>query len=135
MHQHPRGSPVTASPANSPRTNPTRTNNPRDQEQAHSRRGSNAGASTERGSTEGFDVGLQSQQSSSQGKEAKAKLNQIIQVCSAPTSHAIHDTCADHRLLLELSHQGGSYNHTIEGTFTSCVYPRLGDKKGKQVGQ
>ncbi|KAI9876006.1 MAG: autophagy protein 13 [Pleopsidium flavum] len=70
MYQHPRGSPVTASPANSPRTNPTRTNNPRDPEQGHS---------SERGSTEGFDVGLQTQQSSSQGKEAKTKLNQIIQ--------------------------------------------------------
>lgn len=31
MHQHPRPSPMTASPASSPRTNPTRTNNPRDQ--------------------------------------------------------------------------------------------------------
>jgi len=31
MHQHPRPSPVTASPASSPRTNPTRTNNPREE--------------------------------------------------------------------------------------------------------
>ncbi|KAL2069878.1 hypothetical protein VTL71DRAFT_14557 [Oculimacula yallundae] len=31
MHQHPRPSPITASPASSPRTNPTRTNNPREE--------------------------------------------------------------------------------------------------------
>ncbi|KAI9645141.1 autophagy protein 13 [Ciborinia camelliae] len=31
MHQHPRRSPITASPASSPRTNPTRTNNPREE--------------------------------------------------------------------------------------------------------
>lgn len=32
MHQHPRPPPVTASPANSEQTNPTRTNNPRDRD-------------------------------------------------------------------------------------------------------
>ncbi|RAL67268.1 hypothetical protein DID88_008032 [Monilinia fructigena] len=31
MHQYPRSSPITASPASSPRTNPTRTNNPREE--------------------------------------------------------------------------------------------------------
>jgi autophagy-related protein 13 len=35
MHQHPRPSPLTASPASSPRTNPTRTNNPRETESIH----------------------------------------------------------------------------------------------------
>lgn len=81
---------------------------------------------------EGLDATLQSQQLSGQGKEAKAKLNQIIQVFL--TSHLAHDNGADCRFLLELPHQGGINNHTIEGTSTSCVYPRLGDKKGEQMG-
>ncbi|KAG4028351.1 hypothetical protein MFRU_022g00710 [Monilinia fructicola] len=38
MHQYPRSSPITASPASSPRTNPTRTNNPREESRTgHSR--------------------------------------------------------------------------------------------------
>ncbi|KAI9054538.1 hypothetical protein LZ554_001694 [Drepanopeziza brunnea f. sp. 'monogermtubi'] len=36
MHQHPRRSPATASPASSPRTNPTRTNNPREESSSSS---------------------------------------------------------------------------------------------------
>ncbi len=43
----------------------------------------------ERSSTEGLDVGLQSQQPSSQGKEAKAKLAQMIQVCSRITARTV----------------------------------------------
>ncbi|KAK4692926.1 hypothetical protein P7C71_g4371, partial [Lecanoromycetidae sp. Uapishka_2] len=43
MHQHPRPSPVSASPAKSPRTNPTRTNNPREQDIGAQRPGSERG--------------------------------------------------------------------------------------------
>lgn len=80
MHQYPRGSPVTASPANSPRTNPTRTNNSRDHEQGRPRSNQDAMAGGDRSSTEGLDIGLQNQQPSNQSKEAKAKLSQIVQV-------------------------------------------------------
>ncbi|QSZ36004.1 hypothetical protein DSL72_007128 [Monilinia vaccinii-corymbosi] len=38
MHQYPRSSPITASPASSPRTNPTRTNNPREESRTGSAR-------------------------------------------------------------------------------------------------
>ncbi|KAG9233403.1 autophagy protein-like protein Atg13 [Amylocarpus encephaloides] len=77
MHQHPRPSPLTASPASSPRTNPTRTNNPRDERQSpHARTNSDmpgyGGEDEER-----TDSG--SIPSDGPSKDAVKKLDQIIQ--------------------------------------------------------
>ena len=83
MHQHPRPSPTAASPANSPRTNPTRTNNPREELPAGSRASSGRGTPSEQGIGvgEGADTILRDPESASQGRDSVAKLNQIIQVC------------------------------------------------------
>ncbi|MCJ1360022.1 MAG: autophagy protein 13 [Icmadophila ericetorum] len=80
MHQHPRVPPVTASPANSPRTNPMRTNNPRDQDRGSSRSDSGRGTPSEQdiGVAEG-DTLLRAQENSGQAKENLAKLSQVIQ--------------------------------------------------------
>ncbi|CAG8953463.1 hypothetical protein HYFRA_00010213 [Hymenoscyphus fraxineus] len=79
MHQHPRPSPVTASPASSPRTNPTRTNNPREE-------GYNPNPYTRiipdmPGSSEGDDGSSDSGVMPSNGpsKDAVKKLDQVIQ--------------------------------------------------------
>ncbi|KAF6230797.1 hypothetical protein HO173_010913 [Letharia columbiana] len=81
MHQHPRPSPVTASPANSPRTNPTRTNNPREELPMGSRASSGRGTPSEQGIGvgEGADAILRDPESASQGKDSVAKLNQVVQ--------------------------------------------------------
>ena len=79
----------------------------------------------ERSSTEGLDVGLQGQQSNGQGKEAKAKLAQIIQVCSPTPRDAVLRCYSDGALMdrsnLEFSHQGGTHHPTVKGPLTSCV--------------
>ncbi|KAI9844636.1 MAG: autophagy protein 13 [Sclerophora amabilis] len=85
MHQHPRTPPVTASPASSPWTNPTRTNNPRDQSsQDRPRSDSDFGAYGERDAPaadngDGAQGGFQGHPPVGQAKEAKARLSQIIQ--------------------------------------------------------
>ncbi|KZF21038.1 hypothetical protein L228DRAFT_269447 [Xylona heveae TC161] len=72
MHQYTRTPPRTASPANSPWTNPTRTNNSRDPVQMN--------PPVDKGAGDGDgDDGLQAQQPSSQSRDVKSKLNQIIQ--------------------------------------------------------
>ena len=83
MHQHPRPSPAMASPANSPRTNPTRTNNPREELPTGSRASSGRGTPSEQGigAGEGADAVLRDSESASQGRDSVGKLNQIIQVC------------------------------------------------------
>ena len=83
MHQHPRPSPMTASPANSPRTNPTRPNNTREELSTGSRASSGRGTPSEQGIGvgEGVDAILRDPESASQGKDSVAKLNQVIQVC------------------------------------------------------
>ena len=82
MHQHPRPSPATASPANSPRTNPMRTNNPREELAPGSRASSGRGTPSEQGIGlgEGADTILRDPESATQGKDSVAKLNQVIQV-------------------------------------------------------
>ena len=82
MHQHSRAPPVTASPANSPRTNPARTNNPRNQEVGSSRPSSDRSAPSEHGIgiAEHSDVVARSPESSAQGKDNMAKLSQVVQV-------------------------------------------------------
>ncbi|SLM33798.1 Autophagy-related protein 13 [Lasallia pustulata] len=81
MHQHPRAPPVTASPASSPRTNPSRTNNPRDREPGGSVSGSERGTPSEQciGIGEGADALLRGQESSGQAKDTVAKLSQVVQ--------------------------------------------------------
>lgn len=75
MHQHPRPSPITASPASSPRTNPTRTNNQRE-EGVGNRSDMPAYSEADEGSG---DSGVMPPGGPSQ--EALKKLDQIIQVC------------------------------------------------------
>ena len=82
MHQHPRPSPKSASPANSPRTNPTRTNNPRESSAGGARLETERIPLEEHGFNEGesADVVAQGQEKSGPDKEQLAKLSQVIQV-------------------------------------------------------
>ena len=82
MHQHPRPSPKSASPANSPRTNTVRTNNPREPDSAASRTNSERGISSEQGFNmgEGSDAIMRGQENIGQDKEQLAKLSQVVQV-------------------------------------------------------
>jgi autophagy-related protein 13 len=82
MHQHPRPAPVTASPANSPRTNPAKTNNPRDRDPESNAPQAEAGANNVSGlGIEGGTETLeQAQPNTVPAKEGVTKLNQIIQV-------------------------------------------------------
>jgi len=78
MHQHPRPSPITASPASSPRTNPTRTNNPREEGSGyHSRSTSDMPGYNEADEGSG-DSGVMAPNGPS--RDAVKKLDQIIQV-------------------------------------------------------
>jgi autophagy-related protein 13 len=78
MHQHPRPSPITASPASSPRTNPTRTNNPREEGSgSHSRSTSDMPGYNEADEGSG-DSGVMA--SNGPSRDAVKKLDQIIQV-------------------------------------------------------
>ncbi|CAD6578919.1 MAG: autophagy protein 13 [Alectoria sarmentosa] len=72
---------MTASPANSPRTNPTRPNNTREELSTGSRASSGRGTPSEQGIGvgEGVDAILRDPESASQGKDSVAKLNQVIQ--------------------------------------------------------
>ncbi|EEH47485.2 uncharacterized protein PADG_03569 [Paracoccidioides brasiliensis Pb18] len=69
MHQHPRPPPATASPANSPRTNPARTNNPRDRSAVES----DAASSAE------LKMFTQGPSNVAPTRDIIAKLNQIVQ--------------------------------------------------------
>jgi len=91
MHQHPRPSPMTASPASSPRTNPTRTNNPREEGSSpHTRTNSDMPVYSE-GDDGSGDSGVMP--SNGPSKDSVKKLDQIIQVGnrqlpSNPRSHS-----------------------------------------------
>ncbi|KAL3421973.1 autophagy protein ATG13 [Phlyctema vagabunda] len=74
MHQHPRPSPITASPASSPRTNPMRTNNSRE-EGFGSRPRTNSDLAGYNESEEAGDVSM----TEGPSQEAVRKLDQIIQ--------------------------------------------------------
>lgn len=76
MHQHPRPAPVTASPASSPRTNPTRTNNPPEEDRAGS------GTSSERGSItpDSLNLGARAPDASIRDRDSLTRLDQVIQV-------------------------------------------------------
>jgi autophagy-related protein 13 len=76
MHQHPRPPPVTASPANSERTNPTRTNNPRDRDLNALR--TNQALPQSSGSSEDFASARQDQPADNPVAQMQ-RLNQVIQ--------------------------------------------------------
>lgn len=79
MHQHPRSAPRAASAANSPQTNPTRTNNPRDP--MVDRSPSNI-PYNERFGGEGYAESAGDERLTGRSRD-DAKLNQVIQVyCS-----------------------------------------------------
>lgn len=86
MHQRFRPPPITASPANSPRTNPARTNNPRDQDNRRSDNAAERGTSSEQGSSvgEGSDASMRAQEVVGQGRDSLAKMSQVIQVRPQP---------------------------------------------------
>lgn len=75
-----------ASPANSPTTNPSRTNNSRERDAAGSRVGSDRGTPSEQGigMGEGAEAVLRGYESSAQGKDADTKLSQMVQVGRNP---------------------------------------------------
>ena len=76
MHQHPRPPPVTASPANSEQTNPTRTNNPRDRDLQALRATSPTTQGS--GSSEDFAATRQDQPNDNPLAQMQ-RLNQVIQ--------------------------------------------------------
>lgn len=78
MHQHPRPPPTTASPASSPRTNPTRTNNPREEGGNSHQRTARDMADYNEGDEGSGDSGVMAAPGPS--KDAVKKLDQIIQV-------------------------------------------------------
>src|SRR5207247_1850632 len=75
MHQHLRHAPATASPANSPQTNPSRTNNPREGSQMVPEN-TDPGGHGGRGGPEG-DMAEQLQRPT---RTTSGKLDQIVQV-------------------------------------------------------
>ena len=78
MHQHPRPSPITASPASSPRTNPTRTNNPREEGASSHTRNISDMPSYDEGDEGSGESGVIP--STGPSKDAVKKLDQILQV-------------------------------------------------------
>ncbi|KAI4098130.1 MAG: hypothetical protein L6R37_006668 [Teloschistes peruensis] len=91
MHQHHRPPPATASPAKSPRTNPTRTNNPREGDPSRSRPDSARGTPNEQVGDmgEGSDALMRGQGGSDQGKDAIQKLSQVVQNYFTKAAHVI----------------------------------------------
>ena len=76
MHQHPRQSPAMASPATSSRTNPTRTNNHREEEREV------AGTQNDRRSVtpDSFSPATRAQEISARDKDSMTRLDQVVQV-------------------------------------------------------
>ena len=134
MHQHPRRSPVTSLPARSPRTNPERTNNQREEEDRNDAEDSEGAMPSEQGFRlgEGAEAMLRIQEASTQGKESVAKLSQIVQVRNLmhPYRRSIQLT-----FLTELLHQGCFDYHQLESLFTTCIHKGLENQKNKQVGK
>jgi hypothetical protein len=111
MHQHPRPPPVTASPANSEQTNPTRTNNPRDRDS----------------STQGLGSG---EDFSSPGKNVAppnpateiSRLNQVIQVRSMLTAFMGQMLMS---LGAEFPYQSCPDHSTLQSRPCSCLQERF----------
>ncbi|KAL8936474.1 MAG: hypothetical protein Q9211_004172 [Gyalolechia sp. 1 TL-2023] len=90
MHQLHRPSPATASPASSPRTNPTRTNNPREGEASSPRPGSERGYSREQAldTGEGSDA-LMRGHDDDPSRDGVQKLSQVVQNYFTKAAHII----------------------------------------------
>ena len=86
MHQHPRPPPAMTSPATSPRTNPARTNNPREEESDV------AGPQSERGSgtPDSFSAATRAQEVSVRDKDSMTRLDQVVQVCPIILECCVH---------------------------------------------
>ncbi|KAL8884508.1 MAG: hypothetical protein Q9215_007457 [Flavoplaca cf. flavocitrina] len=91
MHQLHRPPPVTASPANSAKTNPTRTNNPREGGTSNSRPNSAQATSTEQAidTGEGSDALMRGQDEADPGRDGVQKLNQVVQNYFTKAAHII----------------------------------------------
>ncbi|KAL8881508.1 MAG: hypothetical protein Q9198_001300 [Flavoplaca austrocitrina] len=91
MHQLHRPPPVTASPANSAKTNPTRTNNPREGGSSNSRPNSAQATSTEQAidTGEGSDALMRGQDEADPGRDGVQKLNQVLQNYFTKAAHII----------------------------------------------
>ena len=127
MHQHPRLPPVTASPANSARTNPTRTNNPRDQEGGPARSAVERGSPGEQGPGEATVTQGRAYDPSVDGRDNIAKLSQVIQVrywvgAEVDSSKAFRTNA--NLIYSELSHQSSLDNSAVEGLIAPCIYKR-----------
>ena len=82
MHQHPRPSPRSSTPATNPTTQPERTNNPRDQPPHRTRSSVDLASYTERAGGEAGAMAGRNEATPAAGNPDKetTKLNQIIQV-------------------------------------------------------
>ncbi|KAL8884256.1 MAG: hypothetical protein Q9192_006890 [Flavoplaca navasiana] len=91
MHQLHRPPPVSASPANSAKTNPTRTNNPREGGLSGSRPNSAQATSTEQAidTGEGSDALMRGQDEADPGRDGVQKLNQVVQNYFTKAAHII----------------------------------------------
>ncbi|KAI4199610.1 MAG: hypothetical protein LQ350_004485 [Teloschistes chrysophthalmus] len=115
MHQHHRPPPATASPAKSPRTNPTRTNNPREGDPPPSRPGSARGGPSEQAADmgEGSDALMRGQGGSDQGKDAMQKLSQVVQNYFTKAAHVILHS----RVTLPPAYHKGTDNKRVNKWF------------------
>ncbi|KAL8992645.1 MAG: hypothetical protein Q9169_006941, partial [Polycauliona sp. 2 TL-2023] len=91
MHQLHRPPPVTASPASSPRTNPTRTNNAREGGPSNSRPSSGRGTLNEQAIDmgEGSDALMRGQDEADPGRDGVQKLNQVVQNYFTKAAHIV----------------------------------------------
>jgi hypothetical protein len=130
MHQQSRHPPRMTSPASSPQTNPTRTNNPREAVSAATRARAGSEALAQSGPPSG-DGGEAS--GSGPSRESIKKLDQIIQVRKLPG----HPGELGHwgSPLLELSLQGCSAHTTIANKRNTFRRPRVGRQEDQQMGE
>lgn len=122
MHQHQRPPPVTASPARSPKTNPTRTNNPREGEPSRSRPASDRGTPNEQAIDmgEGSEALMRGQNETDPNRDGLQKLNQVVQVRRV----VAYGLSYVDQYALELLHQGCPYHFALQSTITSRVPQR-----------
>lgn len=122
MHQHPRPAPRSASAASNLQTNPTRTNNQRDELTAP-RALSSQSVSSESGSAKSHlsDVGKPEDATSTQNPE-RQRLNLIVQVSSDMKLCTILDA----KLIAALLFKGRSYHNFLKSALTTSAYKRRG---------
>lgn len=135
MHQHPRPSPVSASPAKSTRFNTTRTNNSREQETVRSIGSSDRGTPNEQnfGMGDGSDAMMRGQEGGGHSKEQSAKLSQVIQV-----RRVGDDPIGLQQLIvsgiLELFYQSCIDNSSCKNCSSTGFSQGLKCQEGKQMG-